>query len=461
MQLGLREQYPEFIFESYNIDYGVTGIHVQYTYRLANYVFTPKVTIPADSIKNQHFDRAFLDTLFFHFGIINAINYYKLSCPPTFIIKAAPLDPVQAAFYKKLFYHGLGEFMYINNLDLKRESFLNIVADPPSTPPTAFDLQDDFHGNLIPVGGGKDSIVTLRALDSMHDDNLCLQYNRSLYPTNHAAISAIKATGYSLNQIVNFNLEIDPLLLELNHQGFYNGHVPFSASLAFACIIMAHLNNKAYAVLSNESSADEGNLKGSDINHQYSKSLEFETDFRNFTSAYFTNKIQYFSLLRCLNEYEIVQKFLKFPTYLDIFRSCNVGTRTNSWCGHCAKCLYVYIMLYPFVSQNHLQRIFGHDLFSDETLLNDFIGLVNPDKLKPFECVGTKEEINYSLRLAINQTDNRNLLPPLLKYYTQNYYQPTRAASPFADPEADRAITDFYNPNHYIPESYLKLILSL
>lgn len=446
----LRQQYPEFIYDSFKINRLADGFHVEYNYILGEHTFKPQVFIPISDIKNEWINDDFIEHLFFNFGIINAINYYKLTISPRFIIRAGKLDNDQKAFFKKLFYNGLGEFLYVNQLNITYDDFLEIVADTPAEKPE-FRIGDDFHGNLIPVGGGKDSIVTLEALQPMHDENICFQYNRSIYPENRAAIDSIKFAGYPLSSSVNFNLTLDEKLLELNKQGFYNGHIPFSSCLAFASVIMAYLTNRAHIVLSNEASANEGNIPGTNINHQYSKSFEFEQDFRWYLSTYITDKIDYFSLLRCLNEYEIVQKFLKNRKYLNIFRSCNVGTHLNKWCAACAKCLYVYIMLYPFVERAELINIFGYDMFQNPNLLQIFIGLYNPDSTKPFECVGTKEEINYCLKLALENYDHNIPLPYLLQYYQTYAY----------NPNATYNVVNYFNPQHAIPQDYLNLITKL
>lgn len=468
--LDFRARYPEFIFESFKITQDIDGLHADFLYRLDAYEFHPSVDIPAESIRNQEIDQSLLEKLFFNFGIINAINYYKLTCAPKFIIRAGTLDKLQEFFFKKLFYHGLGEFMYLNELNLTFDEFLKIecqAAPAQTTTPSHSTVSDFSHpnprftGNLIPVGGGKDSVVTLETLQPMHHDNLCFQFNRSLYPTNRAALDCIRLAGYPLSRVVNFNLNFDPKILELNQQGFLNGHVPFSSMLAFASLIAAYLNNKTYIVLSNEASANEGNVAGTTINHQYSKSFEFENDFQNYATRYLTNQIHYFSLLRCLNEYTIVQRFLKTPLYLNVFRSCNVGTKSNSWCGHCAKCLYVFLMFYPFVEHAKLNQIFGHNLFTDASLLQILIGLVDPSTVKPFDCVGTREEINYALSLALQSTttahghlidedleDAKEHPLVLLEYFRDHYYRP----------ESPTNITRFYNPNHHIPPQFLRLI---
>ena len=448
--MNIREQYPEFIFESYNIERTATSIRATFIYTLGEHRFEPVMEVPFSSIRNEYINEEFLDTLIFNFGVMNAINYYKLSLAPTFTIKCGELDDAQKEFFKKLFYNGLGELMFVNNFQIPYDSFMTINAPAPAEK-KQFYFDDVFSGNLIPVGGGKDSVVTLEALRKWREDNLSLQYNRDLYPENRAAIDCIRLAGYSADKICNFNLTLDKHMLELNKQGFYNGHIPFSSCLAFASYIIAYLNNKAYIALSNEASANEGNVKGTNINHQYSKSIEFENDFRNYTATYLCDKIQYFSLLRCINEFQIVQKFIKFPSYLSVFRSCNVGTKSNSWCGHCAKCLYVYIMLYPFVDHEQLIEIFGHDLYSDETLKELFVGLIDPDTTKPFECVGTREEINYAIKCAIEQA-GKEKLPMLLEFYRTNYSQSLTA---------EYHVVDYFNGEHNIPPEHLKALLEL
>lgn len=505
--LALRDLFDDFVYESFQMERQDSGLKVTYVYKLGSFTFRPVLQINADKITNLDLNLAFLRNLFFNFGLVNAINYYKLTLAPNFVVHAGPLDAYQQHFFRKVFYHGLGEMMFRNHIQLSFADFMHFKSAPsdqaiarlkdpqsqyanfyhlrpttnlrkanhdahaqtspspsnqaspdPTAPPIPdgvfpFDLGHNFHGNLIPIGGGKDSIVTLESLHSMYEDNLCFLFNRNIYPENQAALDCIKYAGYPVNKIASVDLSFDPLLFELNKAGYYNGHVPFSALLAFASLISAYLNNKAYIVLSNEASANEGNVKGSDINHQYSKSFAFESDFQDYVKHYLTDQIYYFSLLRCLNEYQIMQKFLQYPTYLNLFRSCNVGTRENKWCGHCAKCLYVAIMLYPFVSVGQIKQIFGHDPLDDPSLFDTFVSLYNPDTTKPFDCVGTRDEINYSLTLALIRL-HRTLTPDfhfpvLLKFYEEKVYDPSRDYS---------QVEHFFNPKHHIPPQFLALI---
>ena len=106
-------------------------------------------------------------------------------------------------------------------------------------------------------------------------------------------------------------------------------------------------------------------------------------------------------------------------------------------------------MLAPFVSKERLIEIFGRDLLDDESLGQIFYGLVNPDATKPFECVGTRDEINYAVQLTIANY-NDEPLPKLLEWYRNNInYQP------------QQNVTEYFNAEHNIPEPYLKALLAL
>ena len=74
---------------------------------------------------------------------------------------------------------------------------------------------------------------------------------------------------------------LDPTLFALNEAGALNGHVPITGILSmivFACAIICGFDAIA---MSNEHSASAPNLvtDGREVNHQYSKSFEFEQAF--------------------------------------------------------------------------------------------------------------------------------------------------------------------------------------
>ena len=182
--------------------------------------------------------------------------------------------------------------------------------------------------------------------------------------------------------------------------------------------------SKKYIALSNESSANESNVVGEKINHQYSKSFEFECDFENYSNKYLKTPVKYFSFLRPLNELQIAKIFSKHEKYHKVFKSCNVGSKEKKWqwCCNCAKCLFAYIILSPYLYKEKLINIFGTDLFEKNELLKTFIELTGNGDNKPFDCVGTFEEVNFAISKTINNIEKQNgKLPYLLKYYKDNY----------------------------------------
>ena len=165
--------------------------------------------------------------------------------------------------------------------------------------------------------------------------------------------------------------------------------------LAFYTRLASILTGIPNVALSNESSANESTVLGTSVNHQYSKSLEFEDDFRAYCPGF-----NYFSFLRPLSELQIAMLFSQFVDYHDVFRSCNVGSKQDIWCGHCAKCLFAYIILSPFIAPARLNRIFGKSMLDDLSLQHEFDQLTGQAETKPFECVGTVNEVLAALSMA-------------------------------------------------------------
>lgn len=404
----LSNLYSEFIYEGYTIEEFDNKIKITYEFNIPNLTkFYPTIELNKFEIND------FTKCLIFHIGLVELISYWKCTCSKNVIIKAGYLTSNQIDFFKKLYFHGLGELFYTNGIEVDYNNFMNItcIADRKNIEVPAYNGE----GNLIPIGGGKDSNVTLELLKNYYDINSAFIIN-----PKEANINCANVAGYEQDKQVIIKRTLDKKIIELNNKGFINGHTPFSALVAFISFFAAYINNKRYIVLSNESSANESNVDGTKINHQYSKTYEFENDFNEYTKKYFKIDIKYFSLLRPLSEYQITYLFSHYEKYHTVFRSCNVGSKTKpwEWCSNCPKCLFVYIMLSPHLYKDKLINIFNNDLYENESLLNTFIDLLGYGKNKPFECVGTYYEIRYAVSRTIEKHDT---LPYLLKYYKDNY----------------------------------------
>jgi hypothetical protein len=410
--LSLRKQYPFFIFEKIEIETENAELKVRFYFNISHqFYFEPEIVIPQKPFLNFQINQAELENLVFHLGMVELVSYWKATCSPQVIIKAGKLNQAQIDWWKKLYFNGLGEFYYLNGIQPSLEDFMKISSTSEQNfHPFELERKEGF---LVPIGGGKDSVVTLETLARAGKKVIPFVVN-----PRSASIDTVKNAGFSEEEILIINRTIDPNLLELNRKGFLNGHTPFSAVLAFNSLLAAKLAGASNIALSNESSANEATVIGTNVNHQYSKSFEFENDFRNYCRNYISEDFNYFSFLRPLNELQIAQAFSKHPQHFTSFKSCNVGSKTDTWCGSCSKCLFTWIIISPFIEQEKLKEIFGKDLFADLALTKTLEELVGQSEVKPFECVGTIEDVNSALILTIYQLEKNNLpLPYLLKHF--------------------------------------------
>ncbi len=420
--LEFRKNYPVFEYNSYEIIEKDDKYEVIFNFNIPGLTeFSPRWEFPKTNKNLSKEEYIVFEKAIFNLGMVEVVSYLKCVCSPTLIVNAGYIDKSQIEWYKKLYINGLGEFFYVNGIKeaMNIDTFLNIECNAKEEK-NVVESALNLSGNLIPVGGGKDSAVTLEVLAESKLNNTPFVIN-----PKGASLGCIKIAGYDNATCYFPRRFLDKRLIELNSKGYLNGHTPFSAIVAFSSYISAILLGRKYITLSNEDSANEVNVVGTNINHQYSKSVEFENDFRWYYKNYIcTNGPEYFSLLRPISEWQIVKGFTKSPKYYEVFKSCNVGSKGEvwKWCESCPKCLYVYIMLRAFLNDSDMEKIFKTDMLDNEELKDIFNGLVYPDVDKPFECVGTKDEINLSLDIIVEKYMKKGKkLPLLLKDYVPNF----------------------------------------
>lgn len=395
-------KYQSFIFQNYLFD--ATSKELRLTYGLDETItFTETFRLDFDyaAYDERALDQA-VQSLFFMAGV----SYYKTFLPTNIEIRAGALTSEDAAFYSKTYQRGLGEFLYVNQLDPSTEIQFPITDTSTST--TVH--QNQGSGMLVGLGGGKDSLVSVELLRK--------NYDITTWSVGHQTQLTPLVERIDLPHLW-VERTWDQQLATLNQSGAYNGHVPISAILACAGAVVAILSGKRDIVVSNENSANEPNLtyQGVEINHQYSKSLEFERDFQQYLFRHFGTSVRYYSSLRPLSELRISELFSQtgFSTYGDVFSSCNRAfTHTSKamfWCGECPKCAFVFLALTPFVDRSALEKLFnGKNLLLDSSLKQTYLQLLGIDGDKPLECVGEIKESRAAMRLA------QNVYPELKQY---------------------------------------------
>ncbi len=417
----LRKKHPKFIYESFAYSLRKDAFRMEFKFKLEpNIYFSPAVVIrgtPSSRIKKL--PKKVLDNFVFHIGLAELPSYWKCATSPLIEIKAAHLNTYQLRWWKKLLLNGLAEFFYVNRIDPETMPFRIVSTNENKLGISTISPGRNVNRKyLIPVGGGKDSLVAIKLAKTMRK-----KIGTMVLGNVKASHNLIKAC--TLKPPVAIQRTIDETLLRLNTKGYLNGHTPFSSYLAFLSVFCAEIFDYGTVAAGNERSANEATLLSGDekinphtkrgaassasiktprygvgVNHQYSKSYEFEKDFRGYIKKYLTKEINYFSVLRPLYEIQIAKLAVQFPTELNVIRSCNLELKENSWCGKCPKCFNVFLLLYPFSDTDSLQQLFGKNLFEDQTLWKFVPELTGLKNKKPFECVATRRENVAALVLA-------------------------------------------------------------
>lgn len=386
-------EFKSFYFEKFSFDKETLKASFEYSFD-ENYFFFEEIDFFSDNfsiIKNL--DENIINNFLFSLHIALWISYYKSFPTEKLFVKSWFLDSIQKEFWQKFYKNWLGEFLYTNNIKpiwlFNFENLSNKIFEKID-----FSLSEK---SLMPIGWWKDSLVSI----DLYEKNK-LDFDLIVF----WKIDSIKQNCASIiwKDILLIKRKISPSLLELNELWNYNGHVPITWIIAFSLLFVCYLYDYKYIVLSNEKSANTWNTfwEGLAINHQWSKSLDFEMDFKKYIETYLSSEIKYFSLLRWWYELKIAEYFWKNnKKYFLSFSSCNNNFKIDEnkrlkqtiWCNSCSKCAFVFAILRPYLSEDEIISIFGEDLFLKKNLTQTYMELLGYDSIKPFECVGETEEV--------------------------------------------------------------------
>ncbi len=407
-----------FVFGPYRADFESGKLEFDYVIEFSDaepLKFTEKIVIPPLllPLSKGETKGGVMSKILNNLSLILGISYYKLYVPPK-VELPLELTEEQAEFWNTVYRKGLGEFWYTNNLAIpkrvlsaaspppgaRRQAFRASGGGPPLPPPA------DRHTRiLLGIGGGKDSIVAAELLkkEGVSVTGFVVETERG----SEIIDEVVPALEIPLLKI---RRTLDPKLFQ-PHSGSYNGHVPVSAIYAWLGLLLAVLHDMDWLAVGNEFSSDFGNLeyKGEMINHQWSKSGEFEKLFQEYVKKYVTHDVTYFSLLRPFYEMRVAKILVELPIWENIkvkFSSCNRNflhhppspeLRRGKWCGECPKCAFVFAMLAAFLPKREVIEIFGKNLYADQNLIPLYKDLLGEGTMKPFDCVGTFAEMRAGL----------------------------------------------------------------
>jgi hypothetical protein len=326
--------------------------------------------------------------------LIAGLSYYKAGAARRIDVGTTPLGTQGRRLLKAALSDGLGEFAYRNQIPLSD------VTIEGREGVDAFEPFVDTNRVLTPFGGGIDSVVTVEKLRQHVDQTLFV-----VSPAT-GRFAPLEATAAATGiDVVRASRALDPQIVR-GDESFFNGHVPVTTMVTLLAAVAAVASGRGGVALSNEHSSSVANLRwyNSDINHQWSKSWNAENLIASAIGERVGDELVVASYLRDRSELWVAQVFSELAQYHHVFRSCNrafaqaPGERADQWCGECDKCLFVNLVLAPFLSRTALWSIFASEPLSNsarEAQLRTLVGL--GDDHKPFECVGDPDESAVAL----------------------------------------------------------------
>lgn len=426
-----------FLFASYVCDLprGTITFRYELTHGGKQYDLTESLVFlpPSSSLPEER--RFLIDRIARQLHLALGMSYWKLFCPREITV-SYPLSMTESRFFETLYTKGLGEFFYRNTIDFR--GLVRFPSDGQTSKDLALGVNLS-NRSLVLSGAGKDSIVTGELLRKHGDEFELFTLNPTPIHEEVARIMGVR--------LIQMRRIIDPLLFELNKtQGAFNGHVPVTSIFMFSGMLAAALYDFRYVIASNEESANYGNVEylGAEMNHQWSKSLEFETILASHTLNHVSPDMKIFSLLRPFTELEIARIFSQYPQYFHAFTSCNANfkitgnPRRGQWCGKCPKCAFVFLLLSSLVSKETVTDIFQQNLLDDPSLIPTYRELLGIEGFKPFECVGTPQE-SVAAFLAIQKRPEwaRDAVVEALKIKLKPHWNDDHVRHHFVPPEFD------------------------
>jgi hypothetical protein len=395
----LRDEYPVFRIDGASADPGPRGVTLRFCFAAGPLRFRP--TVRLTGLNPEEAARVTATTarrMVRALAIVEAFSYWKALCSPVIEVALPAPDDGELDWWRAFWPGAMGEFFYRNRIGYTAPDFL-AIRGPAAAPEREDDSAAGADGPpLVLFSGGKDSLALARiaaAAGGAAPVDFFL-YNPG---ARLRGMTGSLATG---GRVLEAQRAILPELLRLNAAGHPNGHTPFSAYLAFAAMLAGYLRGSGPVVAGNSRSDDEPNVPsylGRPVNHQWTKSYEFETAVGAYRDRWLPGAPGYSSPLRPLYELQIIASLSgDVDAYLRT-ASCNRAP-AGAWCRSCAKCAWVFLATAALFGHDLAIRKIGADMFADPALAAVYQEMAGLIGAKPFECTGTEGEVRAAIQAA-------------------------------------------------------------
>lgn len=109
----------------------------------------------------------------------------------------------------------------------------------------------------------------------------------------------------------------------------------------------------------------------------------------------------------------------------------------------------------PYLNDEDTQNIFGQELYDNRKLFTTYKELLGIDGIKPFECVGTNEEVTYAMYLYYKTIENNSQIPPIMEIF-KNEILPT--LSPDDLIKLEKKLFTVYTDETHIPKIFQTIL---
>jgi len=165
-------------------------------------------------------------------GAVIGLSYYKAAAPNRYVISQPGITEAGLSYLTTVLSKGLAEFAFRNKFPgLLAPEILVTGGVSPEFPAESHVTPDG--DPLVPIGGGKDSVVTVELLAAarMHPVQFAVNPNQVIL-----RVGRVKG-----HPVIPAQREIDERLLELNAEGALNGHVPVTAINSLISLVQARI----------------------------------------------------------------------------------------------------------------------------------------------------------------------------------------------------------------------------
>jgi len=406
----LREEHPVFRIEDARAVTGPSGVRLEFAFAAGALRFRPVVEftglLPDEA---GHVVTVTAQRMIRALAIIEAFSYWKALCSPVIEVALPAPDAAELDWWQAFWPGAMGEFFYRNQIDYTAPGFL-VIRGPAGTGGQAVAGAAPAGPPLVLFSGGKDSLALARIVAAGAG---AAPVDFFLYNPGER-LRGLAGSLTPGGRLVEVRRAILPELLALNAADHPNGHTPFSAYLAFAAMLTGYLRGSGPVMAGNSRSDDEPNVRsylGRPVNHQWTKSYEFEAAVRSYRDRWLPGAPGYSSPLRPLYELQIIASLAgDVDAYLRTV-SCNQA-RAGGWCLSCAKCAWVFLATAALFGHDLAIRKTGGDMFADPALSVVYQEMAGLTGVKPFECTGSEDEVRAAIQ-AVGQGQPPEAFPAL------------------------------------------------